>query len=470
MSVYKRLNIGIFFAIGYVQRINLIRLIQKYKMNTIPIELVHEICLYLHGEDLASARLAIKNIYNDPFKIVVKDDDSNRLDVNIIRAKYGLIKNMCYYEKHERRIYIHDKRLRFYAASEKSPVLSRIFANPLVQKKDPFLYEAITKLQNDSLPIMYHPDKDVYADYILRPRWPEVEELFIQDRYALSIYVDCVLATRVESLEKAIFDLDAQHVYLYLVNVYKRRVPSIEKKMLGNEYYLKRYVEEILEEPFPEGENIIRTCSRASYWYAKRCLKGRFLMGEKNIFRSGWSEDYIKEFIQQPDTNVEKYLLMHIVDAGIFYAKYVLCGRWSALEDKILETIRINGGFHATSLKYVAYNYAKIAIGGRWPELETIILKSYSYYVYRYINYCINARWPEYECLIEDKIRQLPYIKTEQYNQIHAQNKADMLLCPKELANYAIYVIRGRWPEIETYLNGFWEERKLYRRFAVYHQ
>jgi len=76
----------------------------------------------------------------------------------------------------------------------------------------------------------------------------------------------------------------------------------------------------------------------------------------------------------------------------------------------------------------LAYPYARNVIKGRWPELESYIMKNpkRAKRAYQYALDIIKGRWPEAE----------PYIMER----------------PKLACAYAHFIIKGRWFEAEPYI------------------
>lgn len=93
------------------------------------------------------------------------------------------------------------------------------------------------------------------------------------------------------------------------------------------------------------------------------------------------------------------------------YAFYILKSRWPEAEQYLKEDYLF------------AFLYARDVIQGRWPEAENAI-KNDEYYAYRYSLEILNRRWHEAEHII----------KGDPYWAYH----------------YAKDVIKGRWPEAES--------------------
>ena len=77
-------------------------------------------------------------------------------------------------------------------------------------------------------------------------------------------------------------------------------------------------------------------------------------------------------------------------------------------------------------LPRLLYYYAFNIIKGRWPDVESIIMKDPES-AYLYARFIIWGRWPEAE----------PYIMKN----------------PRSACLYACSIIKGRWPEVEDILN-----------------
>lgn len=106
-------------------------------------------------------------------------------------------------------------------------------------------------------------------------------------------------------------------------------------------------------------------------------------------------------------------MLIRDVDSIQAYAKYVLEGRWLKAEPIIL-----------TKGPTVVFDYAKAVVNQRWPEAEPVLVKDPKLAL-EYVREISHERFPELE----------PYLLANSTG-LH-------------LVNYAMKMIKGRWPEAE---------------------
>ena len=96
-----------------------------------------------------------------------------------------------------------------------------------------------------------------------------------------------------------------------------------------------------------------------------------------------------------------------------------------------------------------AYVYAKVVIGGRWPEAERYIIKD-TEYAYKYAQDVIQGRWPEVEIRImkdpESAYQYAAYIIKGRWPEAESSIITD----PTAASKYAQDVIQGRWPKAES--------------------
>jgi hypothetical protein len=97
------------------------------------------------------------------------------------------------------------------------------------------------------------------------------------------------------------------------------------------------------------------------------------------------------------------------------------------------------------------FRYAGVV--GRVPEIESIILKSYPYTAFEYAINVIKVRWPEFEAkILHDK--RFPVLAAKYATDVIEGRwpEAEQFISKDPLASllYATNVIRGRWPEGEA--------------------
>jgi hypothetical protein len=141
----------------------------------------------------------------------------------------------------------------------------------------------------------------------------------------------------------------------------------VRKQALTSPQGVYNYACNIIDAPFPEGEEIIATYPGIACSYARFVLKGRFKAGEKGILVS-----------DRKDGLLENYIINVLSISG---------ERWPEAEPKILKNPNL------------AQIYAFYIIKGRWPEAEEIISRNSSV-AYYYAKNVIKGRFPEGEAAI----------------------------------------------------------------------
>ncbi len=76
---------------------------------------------------------------------------------------------------------------------------------------------------------------------------------------------------------------DPYFAYVYANYVIKGRFPEGEPAIASDPKYALWYARNIINGRFPEGEKAIASDPHDAYWYAKYIIKGRFPEGEKAI-------------------------------------------------------------------------------------------------------------------------------------------------------------------------------------------
>lgn len=116
--------------------------------------------------------------------------------------------------------------------------------------------------------------------------------------------------------------------------------------------------------------------------------------------------------------------ILHIikkdVHSALSYTYNIIGGRWPEVEPLIIQ------------YPYHAYNYAKIILKGRWLEAEPKILKSPNI-TYLYLTDVVKEQWVECEDVIKDN--------------------------PYHIYKYTTQILKHRWVEIEPFLKegqSFW--------------
>ena len=178
----------------------------------------------------------------------------------------------------------------------------------------------------------------IYADKILKKRWPKLEEYFT------------TFCDKDNGL--------AFVVVAYARDVIKGEFPELESCIAESYYYAYQYAHEVLKRRFPEGEEEIAKNSQYAHYYARDVLKDRWI----NI------PGIPKNIAKKAEENIIN------TTSAIDYAKDVIKDRWPELEKIIVND---------PSRSYI---YALNVLKRRWPEAEEAIFNGPPYYKKYYID------------------------------------------------------------------------------------
>lgn len=208
------------------------------------------------------------------------------------------------------------------------------------------------------------------------------------------LYAQKVLGSRFELGEKAIASV-TKYAYAYALSIIKGRWKPAEDKILKSEDvgYVIRYASEIIKGRWVEAEDAIKECKNKDLiqnycvannhrWsevedkilslhgpqiiqYAEKCVKGRWKEAEKEFIKRKDHHSILNYSIKYGRwIEGEKELLSDKkIAVKTSYCAHVLGGRWKELEDILLER-----DVSDDSLTKRLYNYAKEVIDGKLPD------------------------------------------------------------------------------------------------------
>lgn len=147
-------------------------------------------------------------------------------------------------------------------------------------------------------------------------------------------------------------------------------------------------------------------------------MKARQWVEFAQSMQTPWSQLGLpKDVVSTVENSIAKY-----PDLAYNYARDAIGGRWPEAEKVIIKEIQDSKRKNQSEIsnnREIAAKYARDVIGGRWPEAEPAIAND-PYAAYYYARLVIGGRWPEAEpAIANDRVARA----------------------------YAKYVIKGPWPE-----------------------
>lgn len=211
---------------------------------------------------------------------------------------------------------------------------------------------------------------------------------------------------------------------------------------------------EIEESNWPEGEKIlfIEYPDLINRYLEKTGVKGRNIEAEAALQShpeqaAQYVDEHI-EYIETPIPELEEAMLKHCkVTTLLQYAGDVLNRRWFEAEPRIMNDCD------------AVVRYAEILVG-RWQEAEPAIKRCSPYTMARYAIFVLKSRWKEAEPIMlrgavhyKNFATVVDYAKYTFKNERWPELEKAMLAEPAHssyhMANYAVYVLKGPWPEAE---------------------
>ena len=123
-----------------------------------------------------------------------------------------------------------------------------------------------------------------------------------------------------KTLEEALGDPNApEWAYWYARDILEGPFPQGEDAITTSASLSYKYARDILNGHFAKGEDVIATIAYWPYWYAIDVLKGPFPQGEDAIATSAeWSYLYAKGILNDPNPNTwgERQLSKEIITKG----------------------------------------------------------------------------------------------------------------------------------------------------------
>jgi hypothetical protein len=225
-----------------------------------------------------------------------------------------------------------------------------------------------------------------------------------------------------------------------------------------------------------ENEKLTFTSSKNAYKYARSILHKRHkdveecILKEKDAHFAMW---YAKDVVKGRWKEAEEIILQDIYNV-IDYSLFCIKGRWKAGEKALLN---YNGSidnsinkddwevYETKSRLMVAY--AEKVIKGRWKKVETFIILSDRHdYIY-WEKVMKRKRWKEAE-KYGHFIDRIEYIKNNlegrRSEQLEKKMLCDREYCyqAKDLIEYAVKIIKGRWIEAEPIILKYVDDTKEY--------
>jgi hypothetical protein len=241
-----------------------------------------------------------------------------------------------------------------------------------------------------------------YSRNVLHSRWEEKEDILLKDPRLVFDYCYHVMKKeRWKEGEECLINCDYNNKINIICNyaryVLENRWPEAEEMLKKDPYYAYVYADTVVQGRWEEAEETIAKRPEIALRYAQDVLKGAFPLAEKNLLASDFYFDYfnfstaatrdlVEKLANQFDPNMtvndilkkvkdgrnkdfETKLLnsTHNQKKAVWYASNVLKTRWIEAEDAIKRSPRWS----------VAY--AKDVIKGRWEEAEKTISKDPKY-------------------------------------------------------------------------------------------
>lgn len=125
----------------------------------------------------------------------------------------------------------------------------------------------------------------------------------------------------------------------FVEQIFMHKCPRIKEVEIGifaqNPEWAFWYAYDILEGPFPEGEDAIAMVAKWALLYAKHIIQGSWPKGEDAISTSTrHSFNYANTVLNGPFPKGEK-IMSQFPESVYLYAKYVLKKRWIIAEDTL---------------------------------------------------------------------------------------------------------------------------------------
>jgi len=147
--------------------------------------------------------------------------------------------------------------------------------------------------------LLKDPEKAKEAlDNAIRTQNKELAEILIpivKNLYLIYRYARDIVGGKIKDEWEDIIATNPRYSYHYAYEVLNGPFPKGENAIATDAEYSYRYALNVLHEPFPKGENAIATDPFYSFFYACEVIKGPFLKGEDTISKDDYhSYEYAK--------------------------------------------------------------------------------------------------------------------------------------------------------------------------------
>jgi len=371
----------------------------------LPQELWKEIALYLYRTDFLTMRLVAKNIPHDPVSAAL---ENMTVSTGSELSRYGYIFRVPHNIRYHFEVMKYDYDTMYVTAYNRfidTFSLSDGFID-LIKAHEPYAsaYNRLSECEDSDyvkFPITNQPVTLHDLHVLLKPRWYDLENKIKENLLILSEYCCYIIENEWREIRDSCISGNIYLAIEYCAKFIGARIPYLEARIAGNHEYMNMYLSLVLREAWPEQETYIATNAQLSMLYAHRCLNGRFVAGEQEIFADNFiSIRYVFDVLKQECPEAENALFESASNAEKYIVE-ILNKRHEGYEQFIVDKLKT---IDISTIK----PYDQSILAGLWiPE----------------INVSISSRW---------------------------------------LVRYTIEYRKCRWPEIESYIAEFYDANKIY--------